>query len=161
MKFGHGKSLDENLALRRGPVGTVPDLVLHPRDKDDVTRIVALCNTDRIPIVTYGGGSGVVLGKSAANGGVAVVLRTHMNKLLKVNEPNQTATVQPGMMGPDYEEALNHAPTRFGTNRGYTCGHFPQSFELASVGGWIAAAGSGQASTYYGDACISWSAPST
>ena len=49
--------------------------------------------------------------------------------------------------------ALNDAPRRFGTSRAYTCGHFPQSFELASVGGWILASGSGQASTYYGDAC--------
>jgi len=153
VKFGHGKSVDENLALRRGAVGTVPDLVVHPRDKTEVARIVALCNAERIPIVTYGGGSGVVFGNSAANGGIALVLRTHMNKLLAVSEANQTATVQPGMLGPDYEAALNDARTRFGTSRGYTCGHFPQSFELATVGGWIAAAGSGQASTYYGDAC--------
>ena len=40
----------------------------------------------------------------------------------------------------------------YGTNRAFTCGYFPQSFELASVGGWIAALGTGQASTYYGDA---------
>lgn len=153
VKFGHGKSVDENLALRRGAVGAVPDLVVHPRDKTEVASIVALCNTERIPIVTYGGGSGVVLGNSAANGGIALVLRTHLNKLLSVSEANQTATVQPGMLGPDYEAALNDAQSRFGTIRGYTCGHFPQSFELATVGGWIAAAGSGQASTYYGDAC--------
>jgi len=75
-----------------------------------------------------------------------------MNKVLAVNDLNQCATVQPGMMGPDYEAALNDAPKLFGSKRRYTCGHFPQSFELASVGGWITALGSGQASTYYGDA---------
>ena len=153
VKYGHGKSVDENLALRRGIVGAVPDLVVHPRDKADVVKIVALCNAQRIPIVTYGAGSGVVFGNRALNGGIALVLRTHMNKLLAVSELNQTAVVQPGMMGPDYEAALNDAPRRFGTQRGYTCGHFPQSFELSSVGGWILASGSGQASTYYGDAC--------
>jgi len=153
VKFGHGKSVDENLGLRRGVAGPVPDLVVHPRDKDEVARVVALCNAERIPIVTYGGGSGVVLGNNAPKGGIALVLRTHMNKLLAVSEANQTAVVQPGMLGPDYETALNDARSRFATSRGYTCGHFPQSFELATVGGWIMAAGSGQASTYYGDAC--------
>jgi len=152
VKFSHGKSLDEDLALRKNIVRHAPDLVLHPRDKADVHKIVAYCNANRIAIIAYGGGSGVVLGMQADRGGVAVVLRTHMNKIVKVNELNQTCTVQPGMMGPDYEAALNHAPERFGCRNAYTGGHFPQSFELASVGGWITALGSGQASTYYGDA---------
>ena len=152
VKYCHGKSLDEDLSLRRNIVEKVPDLVLHPRDKADVAQIVAYCNAAKIPVVAYGGGSGVVLGMRPERGGVALVMRTHMNKVLKVNELNQTATVQPGLMGPDYEQALNLAPERFGTVRRYTCGHFPQSFELASVGGWILALGSGQASTYYGDA---------
>ena len=75
-----------------------------------------------------------------------------MNKLLEVNELNQTARVQPGMFGPAYEEALNKAPEMFGSKLRYTCGHFPQSFEYSTVGGWIVTLGSGQASTYYGDA---------
>lgn len=152
VKYGQGKSVDEDLALRRGIAGAVPDLVVHPRDKADVVRIVDYCNSERIPIVTYGAGSGVVFGNRAVNGGIALVMKTYMNKVLAINELNQTAVVQPGMMGPDYEAALNDAPRRFGTTRRYTCGHFPQSFELSSVGGWILASGSGQASTYYGDA---------
>jgi len=152
VKFSHGKSLDEDLDLRKTLVRKVPDLVLHPRDKEAVKRIVAYCNSNRIPIITYGGGSGVVLGTRSDHGGVAVVLTTHMNTLLSINELNQTCVVQPGMLGPDYESALNHAPERYGTKIAYTGGHFPQSFELASVGGWISALGSGQASTYYGDA---------
>ena len=153
VKYGHGKSLDENMALRKGIAAAVSDLVVHPRNKDDVVKIVEYCNSQRIPITTYGAGSGVVFGTRASKGGVALVMKTHMNKVLAVNELNQTAVVQPGIMGPDYEAALNNAPQLFGTSRSYTCGHFPQSFELASVGGWILASGSGQASTYYGDAC--------
>lgn len=152
-RYGHGKSIDENLALRRGEVAYAPDLVVHPRDKNEVARVVAHCHAERIPIVTYGAGSGVVLGNRAPRGGIALVLRTHMNQVLAVDEIDQTAVVQPGLMGPDYEAALNDAPRRFGTSRAFTCGHFPQSFEIASVGGWILASGSGQASTYYGDAC--------
>ena len=153
VKYGHGKSMDEDLALRRGIADAVPDLVVHPRDKADVVKIVEHCNAHRIPIVTYGAGSGVVFGNRATSGGIALVMKTHMNKILTVNELNQTAVVQPGTMGPDYEAALNDAPRRFGTTRRYTGGYFPQSFELSSVGGWILASGSGQASTYYGDAC--------
>jgi alkyldihydroxyacetonephosphate synthase len=152
VKYGHGKSVDEDLALRKGIAEEVPDLVVHPRNKEDVVKVVEYCNAQRIPIITWSAGSGVVFGTRASKGGISLVLKTHMNKLLAVNELNQTAVVQPGLMGPDYEEALNNAPQLFGTSRGYTCGHFPQSFELASVGGWIAASGSGQASTYYGDA---------
>ncbi len=152
VKYSHGKSLDEDLSLRRNVVQNVPDIVLHPRDKEDVKKIVQYCNAETIPIIPYSGGSSVVLGMQAEKGGVALVMRTHMNKVLKVNELNQTATVQPGLMGPDYESALNEAPERYDTNLRYTCGHFPQSFELSAVGGWILALGSGQASTYYGDA---------
>ncbi len=152
VKFSHGKSLDENLSLRKNIVRKAPDIVLHPRDKEDVKKIVAYCHEHRIPIITYGGGSGVVLGMRPDRGGVAVVMRTHMNKVLHINELNKTCVVQPGMMGPAYEAVLNAAPQRFGTATAYTCGHFPQSFEISSVGGWITALGSGQASTYYGDA---------
>ncbi len=152
VRYGHGKTVDENLALRAGRVEAVPDLVVHPRDKGDVAAIVAYCAEHTIPLVPYGAGSGTVLGTRAERGGVVLVMRTHMNKLLAINERNMTAVVQPGLIGSDFEALLNEAPTRFGTNRAFTCGHFPQSFEMASVGGWIAALGSGQASTYYGDA---------
>ncbi len=152
VRYGHGKTLDENVALRAGRVGAVPDLVVHPRDKQDVAAIVAYCAEHGIPLVPYGAGSGVVLGNRAERGGIALVMRTHMNKVLRINERNMTAVVQPGLLGPAFEEALNNAPQRFGTSRAFTCGHFPQSFEMASVGGWITALGSGQASTYYGDA---------
>jgi len=152
VKFGHGKSLDENLDLRKGSVDGVPDLVIHPRNKGEVARIVGYCNSQKIPIIAYGAGSGCVCGTRASKGGIALVMKTHMNKVISISDVNQTAVVQPGIMGPDYEATLNNAPRLFGTKRSYTCGHFPQSFELSSVGGWILALGSGQASTYYGDA---------
>jgi len=152
VKYSHGKSIDENLDLRKGIVSKAPDLVIHPRNKKEVGDIVKYCNSQKIPIITYGAGSGVVFGTRASKGGIALVMKTHMNKVLAINELNQTAVVQPGIMGPDYEAALNNAPRLFSAKRSYTCGHFPQSFELSSVGGWILALGSGQASTYYGDA---------
>jgi alkyldihydroxyacetonephosphate synthase len=152
VRYGHGQTVDEDLSLRHGLAPLVPDLVVHPRHKEDVAEVVRYCATHGIPLIPYGAGSGTVLGTRADRGGVALVMTTHMNRVLAVNQIDQTAVVQPGILGPDYEAALNDAPRRFGTSRAFTGGHFPQSFELASVGGWISALGSGQASTYYGDA---------
>jgi alkyldihydroxyacetonephosphate synthase len=152
LRFSRGKTMEEASELRSGKIGTVTDVVLHPRSKEDVRAIVSRCNKRKIPVYTYGGGSSVTLGLRPKRGGVTLVMGTHMNRLLSINETNQTALVQPGMLGPAYEEALNRARKDFGTKHNYTCGHFPQSFEFSSVGGWIVTLGSGQASTYYGDA---------
>ena len=152
LRYSRGKTVEEAAELRNGNIGEVTDIVLHPRSKNDVRKIISLCNDRKIPVHVYGGGSSVTLGLVPAQGGVTLVMGTHMNKLISINETNQTALVQPGMLGPSYEEALNNAPARFGTKRAYTCGHFPQSFEYSSVGGWVITLGAGQASTYYGDA---------
>lgn len=152
VKYSNGKTTEEAMLLRQSITGPVPDIVVHPRHKEDVRRILSLCNDMRIPLYVYSGGSSVNFGFKCVAGGVALVMSTHMNRVISVNEINQTATVEPGIMGPAYETALNHAPQKYGTQRRYTCGHFPQSFEFSTVGGWILALGSGQQSSYYGDA---------
>lgn len=152
VKYSTGKTMEETMALRKKKCGEVADLVVHPRNKEDVEQIVKYCHTNSIPLYVYGGGSSVNLGYRPSKKGIALAMNTHMNRIVSINEVDQTVTVQPGMMGPDYEDMLNHAPKKLGTKRKYTGGHFPQSFEFSSVGGWIAALGSGQQSTYYGDA---------
>lgn len=151
VKYSTGQTAEEILKLRSGIVDCVADAAVHPRDKEDVAGVVAYCNGHKIPIFAYGGGSSVTLGFEPRAAGISLVTGTHMNRVLELNETNQTATVQPGIMGPEYESALNNAPEMFKTKMRYTCGHFPQSFEYSTVGGWIAALGSGQASSYYGD----------
>lgn len=153
VRFSNGKTVEEALELRSGTPGDVSDAVLHPRNKDDVMKVVAYCNEKTIPVYVFGGGSSVNLGLRPVRGGVTLVMSTHMKRLIELNEENQTATVEAGMMGPDFESLLNSAPEKLSAKRRYTCGHFPQSFEYSSVGGWVAALGSGQSSTYYGDAC--------
>lgn len=153
IKYACGKTTEELMELRKGIVRQTADVVVHPRDKQEVGRIVAYCNEHAVPVSVFAAGSSVNFGVRPVQGGVSLVMSTHMNRLLQINEANQTARVQPGMFGPAYEEALNNAPERFGASRRYTCGHFPQSFEHSTVGGWVVTLGSGQASTYYGDAC--------
>ncbi len=152
VKYASGKTAEEMMDLRHGIIRDVADVVVHPRDKHDVQKLVEYCNREKIPVTVFSAGSSVNFGCRPARGGVSLVISTHMNKLLEINEINQTARVQPGMFGPAYEEALNNAPELFKKKLRYTCGHFPQSFEYSTVGGWIVTLGSGQASTYYGDA---------
>ncbi len=152
LRFATGKTLEEAMKLRQGIIERVADCVVHPGNVDDVQKIVSYCNKHKIPLYVYGGGSSVNFGLRPAKGGITLVLSTHMNRILSVNEINQTVTVQAGILGPTLEETLNNAKKRFGTQYNYTCGHFPQSFEYSSVGGWIVTLGSGQSSSYYGDA---------
>jgi alkyldihydroxyacetonephosphate synthase len=79
-------------------------------------------------------------------------MRLRFNKVVSFNEIDQAVTVEAGISGPRLEAALNDAVRKFGAKRAYTCGHFPQSFEYSSVGGWVVTHGAGQNSTYYG--CI-------
>lgn len=151
VKYSHGKTAEEIMKLRREIVDDLADLVVQPRSKRDVRDIVAYCHAQKIPLYARGGGSSVTMGFKCTQGGICLDLSRHMNKVLGLNEANHTARVEPGILGPQYEHALNHAPAQMGAKRPYTCGHFPQSFEYSSVGGWIAALGSGQQSTYYGD----------
>ncbi len=151
-RHAYGKSTEEMMELSRGVVREIADLVVHPRHKEDVRRIVAYCDREKIPIYVFSGGSSVTLGLRPVCGGITLVMSTHMNRFLELNEENQTARVQPGIAGPVYENTLNRAPERLRAGRRYTGGHFPQSFEYSTVGGWVLTLGSGQASTYYGDA---------
>ena len=146
----YGKTMLDVLRLRAGVVENPPDAVVHPRNADDVRQLVAFCDEHRIPIVPFGAGSGVTRGSECVRGGISLVLRTHMNRILAVDPIDQTVTVEPGIYGPALEQALNEAPARFGTPHRYTCGHFPQSFEYSTVGGWVVTRGAGQNSTYYG-----------
>ena len=152
LKYTKGKAMEDIMRLRQGQIKDICDVVVHPRHKQDVVSIVRLCHGQKIPVHVYGGGSSVTFGLDCPKGGVTLVLSAHMNKLICFNETNQTITVEPGMMGPVYEDLLNHAPQKLSAKKSYTGGHFPQSFEFSSVGGWVVTLGSGQASSLYGDA---------
>ncbi len=152
LKYTSGKAMEDLMKLRQCRVTDVCDLVVHPKDKADVEAVVGICNDRNIAVHAYGGGSSVTFGLDCPKGGVTLVMSTHMNRMISFNETDQTITVEPGMMGPVYEDLLNRAPKTLGAKKAYTGGHFPQSFEFSSVGGWITALGSGQASSLYGDA---------
>jgi alkyldihydroxyacetonephosphate synthase len=146
----YGKGMFDLLRLRRGIAEHLPDAVLHPRDRHDLVRIVEYCVRHGIPMTARGAGTSVTRATECPAGGVSLDLRTHMDKIVRFNETSQSITVQPGMYGPRLERILNRAPELLGAARRYTCGHFPQSFEHSTVGGWAATRGAGQNSTYFG-----------
>ncbi|MDN5343742.1 MAG: alkyldihydroxyacetonephosphate synthase [Oceanotoga sp.] len=150
LSVSYGKTMVDSIRMRHKKVENIPDIVIYPRDKKDIINIVRYCNDEKIPIYVFGGGSTVTRGMEAVKQGITLDMRKHLNKVIRFNEINQTITVQAGMQGPDLEEYLNKAPEKFNAKRRYTCGHFPQSFEYSSVGGWIVTRGAGQNSTYFG-----------
>ena len=137
LAVAYGKTGYDAARLRERRIDSLPDLVIYPSSTEEVEDIVAYCAEKKIPLYVYGGGSSVTMGVEPVKGGVSLDMRKRFNKVLDFNETDQTITVQSGISGPDLEAALNHAQERFGAKRAYTCGHFPQSFEYSSVGGWV------------------------
>ncbi len=150
IRASYGKGMIDQLRLRKKIVENLPDLVLWPETTAQIVGIVSYCDENKIPMYVFGGGSTVTRGMEAVQGGVSLDLSQRFNQIIEINEINQTVTVQAGIWGPALEEALNSARQRLGKKENYSCGHFPQSFEFSSVGGWVVTRGAGQNSTYYG-----------
>lgn len=146
----YGGGMIDALRLRKKIIENIPDLVISPRTSEEIQKIIYYCDEHRIPVYIYGAGSSVTRGIEAVNGGIALDMSRHIHRMLSFNETDQVITVEAGMTGPQLEDLLNNAPERFGAKQRYTCGHFPQSFEYSSVGGWVVTRGAGQNSTYYG-----------
>jgi alkyldihydroxyacetonephosphate synthase len=125
-----------------GEVPNVAEVVVRPRTTDEVVGVVHVCNNGRIPLTVAGGRSGVCGAAAPVFGGV-VLDTTMLTGLHSVDAVSGVVEVGAGTFGPDLEHAL-------GDGYGLTVGHFPQSFDLATVGGWVASRGAGQYSTRYG-----------
>jgi alkyldihydroxyacetonephosphate synthase len=126
-----------------GAVPQRPAVVVRPTTTAQVAAVLSACNEAVVPVTPVAGRSGVCGGSIPVFGGVALDL-TSLDGLIAVDETSLTADVRAGMFGPDLETALG----RVGT--GYTLGHWPQSMDLSTVGGWLACRGAGQYSTRYG-----------
>ncbi len=126
-----------------GAVPQRPAVVVRPTTTAQVSAVLAACNEAMVPVTPIAGRSGVCGGSIPVFGGVALDL-TSLDGLVGVDETSLTADVRAGMFGPDLEAALGELGT------GYTLGHWPQSMDLSTVGGWLACRGAGQYSTRYG-----------
>ena len=140
-----GKSTPDLLRARAGELDDAPDAVVRPGDHDEVAAVLAFAVEHHLAVVPFGGGTCVTGGLAARREGYAGVLSldlVRMKRLLDVDPVSMTATLEPGLRGPEAEALL--------AEHGLMLGHFPQSFEYASIGGFAATRSSGQSSAGYG-----------
>lgn len=144
IRHAAGRSYLDLLALRSGDVDA-PDAVARPGTPAEVAELLRACSELSIAVVPFGGGTSVVGGVAPLRGAFDAVVAVdlgRLDRLLSVDADSLTATFEAGIRGPAAEAALNA--------QGLTLGHFPQSYERASLGGYAATRSSGQASTGYG-----------
>src|SRR6478752_1927336 len=139
-----GKSTPDLLRARAGDLTDAPDAVVRPANDEEVAAVLALAVQHHAAVVPFGGGTCVTGGLAARRDGYAGVVSLDLVRLTSVSVDlvSMTAILGPGLRGPEAEAAL--------AEHGVTLGHFPQSFEHASIGGFAATRSSGQASAGYG-----------
>ncbi|MBW0146129.1 FAD-binding oxidoreductase [Marinobacter arenosus] len=144
VRHARGQSLADWLAMRSGEFGVFPDGVAFPRSSRDIQALLQFASENDVHLIPYGGGTSVAghINPIAADNPVLTVDMGEMNRLTDLDRESQIATFGAGTPGPLVESQLRA--------HGYTLGHFPQSFELSTIGGWVASRSSGQQSLRYG-----------
>lgn len=140
-----GKSTPDLLRARAGDLADAPDAVVRPASHEDVAAVLAWAVAHHVAVVPFGGGTSVTGGLAARRDGYAGLVSLdllRLDRLLSVDPVSKTAVLQAGVRGPAAESAL--------AEHGLTLGHFPQSFEFASIGGFAATRSSGQSSAGFG-----------
>jgi alkyldihydroxyacetonephosphate synthase len=147
-RIGHalGRSYKDLIRLRSGMLLRAPDAVIFPEDEASIRAILEFARRRRYAIVPYGGGTSVVGGvEPLADGTYAATLTLdlrRMHRVKEIDEGSGLAVAEPGIRGPLLEEAL--------AAKSLTLGHFPQSWEFSTLGGWIATRAAGGLSNRYG-----------
>jgi alkyldihydroxyacetonephosphate synthase len=144
LRHACGQSLPDWIALRSGKIKYFPDGVAYPSHEDEIKTLFDYSHKNGIYLIPYGGGTSV-LGHINPNQPDIPCLTldlSQLNKLHTLDKTSHLATFGAGIRGPDFERQLNQ--------HGFTLGHFPQSFEYSTLGGWIATRSCGQQSYYYG-----------
>jgi len=143
---GRGKSLRDLVWQRAGDPPRVPDAVVRPGTEDEVAEILQAAVRFDAVVIAFGGGSSISGSLEAPSSETRPVISVDLERLsqvLEIDGESRLARVQAGVFGPDLEEQLQA--------RGYTFGHFPDSFTHSTLGGWIATRSSGMQSDRYGD----------
>ncbi|GGX40280.1 FAD-binding oxidoreductase [Saccharospirillum salsuginis] len=144
VRHARGQSLPDWLAMRSGDFGVFPDGVAFPESSDEARDILHWAEEVGAIVIPYGGGTSVAghINPDPSDTPVLTISLGRMNRLLDIDHESHIATFGAGTPGPLLEAQLKV--------EGYTLGHFPQSFELSTVGGWVASRSSGQQSLRYG-----------
>ena len=142
----YGKSIRDLIRVRANQIERTPDVVVYPADEAEVQRVVELAIAADAVIIPFGGGSNIASSLEPRADESRVVLSLDMGRMrevVSIDEESGLAVIQAGALGPDLEKQLN--------DKGWTIGHYPDSFTHSSLGGWIATRSSGMQSDKYGD----------
>jgi alkyldihydroxyacetonephosphate synthase len=143
VRHARGKSTVDLLRLRAADAAGAPDAVVRPGGHDEVLAVLEACGRHRVAVVPFGGGTSVVGGLNPTPLSATVALDLgRMARLVSVDPVSRVAVLEPGLRAPDAEAKL--------AEHGMSLGHYPQSFEYASIGGFAATRSSGQFSAGYG-----------
>ena len=144
LRHSFGMSYPDLVRLRSGNIRSAPDAVVMPGGPEEVAAVLEACTRKGVAVVPFGGGTSVVGGVDPDRGPFERVVALDLARMrdVEVDDVSLTARLGPGLSGPDAERALGSA--------GVTLGHYPQSFEYATIGGFAATRSAGQASSGYG-----------
>ncbi len=141
-----GKSLRDLIRQRQGDLPRLPDVIVRPGSEEEITATVEAALRADAVLIPFGGGSSISGSLQAPDAEARPVISVDVERLdqvLEIDSESRLARVQAGVFGPRLEEQLGA--------RGYTFGHFPDSFPHSTLGGWIATRSSGMQSDRYGD----------
>lgn len=144
LRHARGQSFPDWIAMHSGDFEVYPDGVAHPQSTADVEELLKLASEHDLIVIPFGGGTSVVGHINPQKGArpVLTIAMSKMDQLIDLDTESQIATFGAGTQGPAIEAQLNEY--------GYRLGHYPQSWELSTLGGWVAARSSGQQSLGYG-----------
>ena len=144
LECAHGQSLPDWIRLRGGTLALFPDGVARPKTAQDIPALLAYAADHNAIVIPYGGGTSVAghLEINETERPVLTIALKGLNRLIGIDESNLLAAFEAGILGPELENHLN--------SKGFTLGHYPQSFEYSTLGGWVATRSSGQQSRHYG-----------
>lgn len=144
LDFAHGQSLPDWVAMRFGTLERFPDAVACPASDSQLEDVLDFADRHQLAVIACGGATSVVGHLQVPEGPAPVltVCMQRLNRLIDFDPDSRLAGFGAGVRGPDLEAALRAD--------GYTLGHYPQSFEYSTLGGWVATRSSGQQSLYYG-----------
>ena len=144
LDHAHGQSLPDWIGLRGGILQRFPDGVAHPTTVEEIQDLLRFAISNNIVVIPYGGGTSVVghLEVPETSRPVLSVSLERFNRLTGLDSDSRLATFEAGIRGPQLEQQLN--------SRGFTLGHYPQSFDYSSLGGWVVTRSSGQQSKHFG-----------
>lgn len=144
LRHARGQSFPDWVAMGSGRLGPFPDAVACPSDHEQVVTVLGQAQRRGAVVIPYGGGTSVV-GHLHADGSDRPVLSIDLSQMVRmthIDHASRLATLGAGAPGPVVEAQLRAA--------GYTLGHFPQSWEYSTLGGWVVTRSSGQQSLRYG-----------